>query len=412
MNRNAKVQRKRVKALTDPQPQFVSLVTAGANMTPFSVVRSDGEEGPAGAADVVATAKGDTHEIAQLVFAKGVYDTVEAVKAWLVDGGYEDSTEITETDDAFIVGEKTENSTAVEYEGVTIFLSELPEDAEVAPVETQPSVVEAKEDGEAAVEEEPEVEADEAGEPVEDAEKTEAAEETPAPVVADEVVAKSMYAIPELIGLVAALKWIVSDLAYENKGEDGSVGNYTAVIDSLKASANSMLGGLSTLFNVEMADMASKFKADEPAPETNEATAEPVSAGEEEAEKAEEATVDGDAVQPVANSESDDVGEPEAVEAEKAETPAEAPADDLRDIVLTLAKSVGELTNALAGLHMQVQAKSEDLAERVEAIESEAQSRKGADVDEVVTSKSTPRAKSGLSDLSFNAALGIRRNSL
>lgn len=437
MNRNAKVQRKRVKALTDPQPQFVSLVTAGANMTPFTVVRSDGAEGPATAADVVATAKGDTHQIAHLVFDKNTYGTVDAVKSWLADGGYEDGTEITETENTFEVGEKSENTTSVEYEGVTIYLTELPDDAEVDAVETHPTVIEAKAEGDeageadAAAEEAPA--AEDAAE-AEDAEKTDAAEAAEGAeaaeaeqaeageaadegaggaVVADEVVAKSMYAVPELIGLVASLRWIVSDLSYENKGDDGAEGNYTAVIDSLKTSANSMLTGLSTLFAIEMGEMADKFKADEPAPETDDASEEPADAAPADAEKADDAAGDdGDAVQPVANSEADEAGEADAETAEKADVPAEAPADDLRDVVMSLAKSVGELTNAVAELHVQMQAKSEDLAERVEAIESEAQSRKGADVDEVVSSNSTPRKKSGVSDLAFNAALGIRRNAL
>lgn len=395
MTRKPKVQRKRVKALTDPQPEFVSLVTAGANMTPFKAMKAD--VAPEAAADVaevsdvadsVEVQKAENHEIAKLVFAKSEFASVDAVKAWLTEGGYDSLPEVVETEDAFEVGTDDARATKVEHDGVTIFILEHSEDI-AAPVEGQPSAV-------------IEVEAAKADEaPVDVA--VEAAPEAPVAVVASENVRKSMSTVPMLVELVGALKWVINDLKYENgdsengdseDSEDSEEGQYTQVIDALKGSANQMLGALASLFNIEVNEMQAVFKTAEAAPVV--AEIEPVA---EEVAK-EEAPASESAEQP-ANID---------VEAAKTEEVASAPvAPDLAAIVSQLATSVQELTNNFSNLHNQVVAKSESLAERVTAMESERQSRKGADVDDVVAETNGRKKSSSLADLSLRAALGIQR---
>lgn len=387
MTRKPKVQRKRVKALTDPQPEFVSLVTAGANMTPFRALKADGieEAAPTTAADTtieqtesVDAAKADTHDIKSIVFVKTAFADVAAVKAWLSDGGYDDTGEIKETDDSFIVGDEDEQATKIEYTGVTVYVvpKAVPEKQVAITPESQPTAVTAVT---------PVAKAD-------------------TPVVATERVAKSMYAIPALIELVSALKWIVEELSYEASGDEGE--EYAPVVSALKESASSMLTGLSTLFNLEVGELETEFRAAAPVAEP---VVEPVAK-----EAADDATVA--VVEPT--TEATTAAEP-AVVADDAETQktviepeaAVTNAPDLVALVTSLATQVQQLTDSIGNLHNQTAAKDDALADRVSAIESERQSRKGADEDDFRAGSAGVKKQdpSGIAELSLRSALGIRR---
>ncbi len=104
------------RALTEPRPQFVSLVKAGANQRPFWAVRADLSAGDGGDTQKQETAMNiaDGHDIAQLDFATAEFPDEAAVRAWLDKGGYEDA-DITKTKDGFSV-----ENTTVEFEAGSI----------------------------------------------------------------------------------------------------------------------------------------------------------------------------------------------------------------------------------------------------------------------------------------------------
>jgi hypothetical protein len=379
MIRNPKNERRKVKALTDPQPEFVSLVSAGANMTPFrSVKAAVVPEAAAPAVDAAAPTdevvaeKADTHDVVKIEFKSDMFVDEAAVKLWLDNGGYEGYV-VEKTDDGFRArGETTDeevSAKSVEMEGLTIFVAERAAPSGKA-VEGQPTdvqLVAKSDDAEPAVEAEKveEVVAEKAAEPVVEAE---------APVEAK----KSLYAIAGLTDVVMALQWLASDMSWEaemsEKGTPESVG-------ALKAMAAEGLRILSGMAAEEANEMASK-EAD-PVPEVSSEKS-----GEVAAVPAEETVVE------------------KTEEAAPAVSPLEKAVLSLVDVVSQLTKSVGDLQS-------DATAKSEVLAARVDALESERQSRKGADVEE--TPPRSPQAEkktTGLGDLMFRSALGIqRRNS-
>lgn len=116
MRRRAVTNRIKTVALTDPQPEFVSLVKAGANGTPWLAVKDD-ESGPALKVDRVGLGVRG-YEVIGVTFAKTEKWTKESAKEWLDAGGYEGYS-LEETDDA-VVAKSTD---------------ELPADAKVSLVE-------------------------------------------------------------------------------------------------------------------------------------------------------------------------------------------------------------------------------------------------------------------------------------
>jgi len=133
MQRKAKIVTATAKALTDPHPQFVSLVQTGANMTPFLAVKS---------AKTVA-AKADSHDVAKIAFRSEKFADEAAVKAWLDDGGYEGYT-IIKSDEGFTVAGTYDGDDLreVKMDGLSIFVA--PRAAETtktveSPVESAPS---------------------------------------------------------------------------------------------------------------------------------------------------------------------------------------------------------------------------------------------------------------------------------
>lgn len=128
MRREARTFAKTARVLTDPEPEFVSLVKTGANKTPFKAVRCDDHEEGAETMQVrqrtrsaaaaldpqpihplkESVVKAEGYEIAAIEFTKGDHFADEtAVKAWLDDGGYADY-EIEAVDTGWKVSSKAE----------------------------------------------------------------------------------------------------------------------------------------------------------------------------------------------------------------------------------------------------------------------------------------------------------------
>lgn len=111
----------KAKALTNPTPEFVSQVIAGANQEPHRVVKMDTGMADIAALfetqeltmkDAVTKAKSSGHDIAQLVFKGGEFTDRAKVDAWLKEGGFEaDGYEVTEKTDKDGVIEFTAAST-------------------------------------------------------------------------------------------------------------------------------------------------------------------------------------------------------------------------------------------------------------------------------------------------------------
>jgi len=120
--------RRRVKALTDPRPERVSLVNAGANMTPFRVIKAEDAVQPV-ANTVTGTETvehGDTtaiksgQEIVKIVFDIATYADEDAVTKWLTAGNYEDVV-VSKTDTGFVVTSKAdEGKEPVETRAITM----------------------------------------------------------------------------------------------------------------------------------------------------------------------------------------------------------------------------------------------------------------------------------------------------
>ena len=105
-----------VRALTDPKPAFVSIVKAGANQVPFRSVKSDDAPEESNMSERIEAMHGQGYEVARIEFALGeTFDTVEAVKAWLDDGGYAYG-EVVQRDESFEV----ENAESTFEEGSVV----------------------------------------------------------------------------------------------------------------------------------------------------------------------------------------------------------------------------------------------------------------------------------------------------
>jgi hypothetical protein len=429
MNRKPKSQRRRVKALTDPHPEFVSLVQAGANMTPFKAVKSEDAQ------------KSDTHTLVKVAFRAEQFADEASVKAWLDDGGYENY-EIAKTDEGFEVKSAAADEidetdlSVIEMEGLSLFVMKLDEPTGEA-VEKQPSDVTAV-DGETVAK------ADEA----EDAVEAEAAE-------TEEVAKADEPAAPEL-----RAKFDDMMAHYSNKdtlsgvladGFDGLPPGFFELTGAMyTAVRNACMGGdlegvrrIASEYGDMVARMAALFpmnddmtltqrtalfealapeialvKAEAPAEAVE---AEAVEAVETEAAKAEttEETVEteqasaDEPVKPVAKEEAETEAAPVVAEvSEEAEPETAAKADEAPvDALAALVGAVAQLTEQVGSLHKDLATKADALAVRVDALEGR-QTRKSADVEEDVQASPAKAQKSGSSDfqtLALRGALGIAR---
>src|SRR5258708_31131495 len=120
MERKPRSRTRTAVALTDPKPEFVSIVKAGANMTPFRAIKSDE---PTTEINMQLKSKSDTHDVASLAFKGDNFKDEAAVTAWLTAGGYEGVTVVKADDGSFSVtdaGAPTAGLSQVELEsGVT-----------------------------------------------------------------------------------------------------------------------------------------------------------------------------------------------------------------------------------------------------------------------------------------------------
>jgi hypothetical protein len=129
MKREASKIVKKVTLLTDPEPQFNSIVRAGANGTPLRVIKSDELTQEA---EMPKNLKNGTADIAKLTFKGDNFKTEEQVQAWLDAGKYVETTIKAEDDGSFTVEGNTELANVQEIEvedGVTSFVGELAEKA-------------------------------------------------------------------------------------------------------------------------------------------------------------------------------------------------------------------------------------------------------------------------------------------
>lgn len=130
-----KTVRRRVKALTDPQPQFVSLVKGGANMTPLRTIKEEpvvvadivqpvatSEDTPVSNPNSAPTQATKTElDILKLTFDPSFFASEAGVSAWLNEGGYDNYNIIGTTNGGFEVTSKDDDITGIEMTVVADF---------------------------------------------------------------------------------------------------------------------------------------------------------------------------------------------------------------------------------------------------------------------------------------------------
>lgn len=151
MKRNPKTSRRTIKAMTNPRPEFVSMVGNPANMTPYRAVKADdgGDTGPVAVVSAEPTTPeqqearmADTHDIARIVFKAEKFSDEAAVRTWLEAGGYTDCTVATRAEGGFEVlnPEVQGEARAVETpDGVTVFVVQKAAQAEAPQEGTEPA---------------------------------------------------------------------------------------------------------------------------------------------------------------------------------------------------------------------------------------------------------------------------------
>lgn len=157
LKRVSKRVKKAVRIMTDAEPQFVSLVSNGANQTPFNVVKSDevvvtgtrvtsddhesSEDSMGDKAKqatkyvVVKSAKEDAVDLQRLAFSAEMFDSEKAVRAYLSENGYEGGEVTAVEGGGFEVLARDEDDFAkvspIEgKDGVTRYVGELTEEEE------------------------------------------------------------------------------------------------------------------------------------------------------------------------------------------------------------------------------------------------------------------------------------------
>ncbi len=109
--RKAKEKTIHARALTKPQPRFVSIVSAGANQTPIKTVKVDIVATKEIHMTQIAALKAEGHEVQKIELRKGdTFPDEAVVRAFLDEGGYT-FTDLSETDDGFVVENKSDEFT-------------------------------------------------------------------------------------------------------------------------------------------------------------------------------------------------------------------------------------------------------------------------------------------------------------
>ncbi|QSY98646.1 hypothetical protein J2J97_31750 (plasmid) [Rhizobium bangladeshense] len=414
MKREPKTITRKVTLLTDPEPQFNSIVRSGANGTPLRVIKSDelNQE-----ADVPKNLKNGNADIARLTFRGDNFKTVEQVQAWLDAGNYVETVIKTEEDGSFTVegNDALVNVQPIDVEdGVVSFVGEAAEtakddddtaNADVTAIEGKksetPKTGAQKDEDELRAKAEEKVrteaglsEADWAGlqqetrdkftAPVLEAMKAELqpvatdAPAEPAKVTGEEppkpsdelptllaksetglisiVAQKGCYELENLAEIIRSLSWLKESYEY-----DAYTGNASPEVAASLRTAIKTLGEILIQVASAHVEQASKTE-DAPAPTTEQAAGE-TQENEVKAAKAAE-------TEPTA---------PEASTSEPVADPVVTALQALTDTVAGLQKQLSEANERAE----QSAKKAETLAERLEKVESTSQTRKSADVEDM-----------------------------
>jgi hypothetical protein len=396
LQRSSRMRKKRVKALTDPKPEFVSLVFAGANKTPFRALRAEGHSEE----DMNQTAfKADTHAIARIEFDSAHFADEAAVSAWLADGGYEGHT-VEKTDAGFMVaGDVPEGAeiTEIEIEGMKLHVIAAKGDEDLHPG--------AEEAAEAGLEEVRQ----RCSACYNAVEATYGVGRT-----MKEVNANSFTDMPP--GMLDLTMNLYD--AIRNNLREGDVTAAKACITEF----SSLFDKLLDIFPGKDVPTLTAF-VDAIAPEvemTKQTEEQPATevVAEETAAKADEVVVE--ATEVVAEAPAEEIA---AEKAEVVEGEAPAATEVQAGAVEEIAKSddplaaltalVGNLAQSVQTLSETVAQKSEEIAERVAAIEDVRQTRKGADVDETGTASAVTaedESTTRVAELRTRSVLGMRRS--
>lgn len=125
MFRNAKSFVKKITLLTDPEPSFVSLVSGGANKSPFRSIKCEDD-----AMSILNTKKSDGLEFQSVIFKGETYKSAEDCKAWLSEGGIsEDYYSLSEEATGFIALSKSdfqpETLEQIEFNGLSLIVGKM-----------------------------------------------------------------------------------------------------------------------------------------------------------------------------------------------------------------------------------------------------------------------------------------------
>lgn len=412
LKRNARTQRKRVKALTDPKPEFVSLVGAGANKTPFRALRAEGvEQDPRiDPASEEVSAKAETYAVARIEFDNEKFADEDTVTNWLSSGGYTDA-KVERTDNGFVVaGEVADDAELIEIpgDGFTMYVTDV-----------HPGATAQKSD-------EPESEL---------RKKYGCCVDSCAPYHDDNktvVDAMAHNTPPGLMDMTMALYDAMRCNLREGDtaGARAAVAEFSGLFDKLmeifpgreqptmKAFVDAIAPEVEMTKETEtaakVADTAAVVEQKNEAVET---AAVETAEGEVEAKVEDEVEATAEATAEKAEGEVEaPAAEVEAVEGAVEETNSEDDAavaakseEEAVDPIAALTALVGNLAQSVKDLGETVASKSDELAQRVAAVEDVRQTRKGADVDETTTSKSSERTVSDdMAELRQRSMLGMR----
>lgn len=436
-----KTLRKKLKALTDPKPEFVSLVFAGANKTPFRALRAADGEGLIPMTEE-ARHKQDTHAIASIEFDGNKFKSEAAVKVWLSQGGYTDAT-VAKTEKGWVakgagsVPANTEIQTVdLKDDGVTMHVFEMspgtPEDS----TKTENSL-RAKFDGcRAAV-----------SSTYEEGRKKGAIKD-----IGPEMLNLTMALYDEVrTALRSGDKVAVKAAIEEYEGYvDQLLDMFPGTeVPSMKAFVDAIAPEVDVTKETETAPEAVSTEeeldaAKEVVDQTDEAEeaekeeedAEEAEASDESSEKEEDAEdaekgmnergknkkpymkddeADSSEDADDETSEKEEDADDETAEKESDDEDAEAEeasAEKSEDPIMALTAVVGNLAQSVKDMQDNLSQKTDVLAERVAAIEETRQTRKSADVDEANSGNTEQRKKTDsqeMDELRTRSVLGMRR---
>ena len=430
LTRRGRPQRKTLKALTDPQPEFVSLVSAGANKTPFRAMK----------ASVDAHESEHPYEVARIEFSEDHYPSESAVQVWLDEGGYEDI-EIQKTATGYMVeGEIPEGAETQVIEspkqGLVLTVAEVTPgtQSQKSDIEDDALRIQFNECRDILQAEEPEAALKEASPFMKSL--TADAYEAVRLALRNGDVGGARIAIKQFSVMFDELLDVFPD---------AEASTTKAFVDALAPEVEmteKTTAEEEVILETDAAEEEAVKEEEQQAEKTEEVEAEAADQetdAEEEAEKAEEESEDEEEAQKrypgkdkrkdeeeddaeKSEDESEDEAEKseddedaesaekddESEETEETDQQEAAKSTDLTEIaalVGNLAASVNTLTETVQKSAEQTEA----LAERVEAVEESRQTRKGADVDEAISKKqSEPTITDEMSELRTRSMLGIR----